>query len=484
MMGEAMYIYRKSTKIEKAYICSNQFGLIGQNYGAEFIDLSAPKYLNKPSEEVCYIDNSNSGQRQLYIHGSNRVDQLGFALSGGCVRVSNINSFIIKEIVSKQGTMPVFLDAVAFHAPKPIKVPGFDDTDLESIYNAQSVVIRKQNLLDSMSLSKTLYVQVLPQVAKSVVHRMSKIDKQNAVIDINVTIPFPESAMKYWLALDRLENYNTIPLQQRFGFTGEFYKHINRRTSDPFFKPYHTKEINDYFSRRISDTKRVLNADLNKELIENHLDTTLLSSIQINQQTLAEARFSVISDSLNPLEYYSISKERKRVLHYMVMIDSLVQTSPEVIDQFEHLTWIKKYTPFRENLPQAPYHNSIDYYDVVLMQAYIYALGEQELYKRKVKSGKLISAKGQPFQDTLFDQFGMKEALSQMDEKGLWVLFKYSNSSENTTLLKMVSVSHPKDEMLDGIRMLAEAYFSKYKWQANQYVITSEVNGETISLAD
>ncbi|NME69750.1 L,D-transpeptidase [Flammeovirga aprica] len=240
--GEAMYIYRKNTKIEKAYICSNQFGLIGQNFGSEYVDLAAPQYLKKSPEEVCYIDNSNSGKRQLYIHGSNRVDQLGFALSGGCVRISNINSFIIKEIVAKQGTMPVFLDAVPFHAPKPVKVPGFDDSDLESIYNSQSIVIRKQNLLDSASLLKKLYANVLPELANSLAYRMSKVDKQHANVDIYVTVPFPESAMKYWLTLHQSDEYEDIPLQQHFGFKGEYFKNVNRISSNPFFKAYHSKD--------------------------------------------------------------------------------------------------------------------------------------------------------------------------------------------------------------------------------------------------
>ncbi|MBD0400143.1 L,D-transpeptidase [Flammeovirga sp. EKP202] len=482
--GEAMYIFRKSTKIEKAFICSNQFGLIGQNFGSEYIDLSAPQYLQKSPEDVCYIDNSNSGKRQLYIHGSNRVDQLGFALSGGCVRVSNINSFIIKEIVAKQGTMPVFLDAVAFHEPRPVKVPGFDDSDLESIYNSQSIVLRKQNLLDSVSLLKNLYANVLPELANSLAYRMSKVEKQHANVDIYVTVPFPESAMKYWLTLHQSDEYANITFQQHFGFRGEYFKNVNRTTQNPFFKAYHSQEINDYFSNRISDTKSALHADLSKALVKYELDTVLLSSVEINDQTLTDDHFNVLTDSLEPLEYFSISNERKRVLHYMEMIDSLTQSNPEVFSNWEHLQWVKKYIPFRGNSQMVAESNGIDYNDVVLMQAYIYALGEEELYRKGVKAGELVSVKGQYFQDKLSNRHGVAEAMKMMDETGLWVLFQYSHSSENRTLMKMVSVAYPKEDMLYGMQMLAEAYYSKYKWKANQYVISSEVDGETISLAD
>ncbi|KXX72653.1 L,D-transpeptidase family protein [Flammeovirga sp. SJP92] len=482
--GEAMYIYRKSTKIEKAYICSNQFGLIGQNFGSEYVDLSAPDYLRKSPEEVCYIDNSNSGKRQLYIHGSNRVDQLGFALSGGCVRISNINSFIIKEIVAKQGTMPVFLDAVPFHEPKPVKVPGFDDTDLESIYNTQSIVIRKQNLLDSVSLLKNLYANVLPELANSLAYRMSKVDKQHANVDIYVTVPFPESAMKYWLTLHQNNENENILFQQHFGFRGEYYKNVNRTSHNPFFKAYKSEEINHYFSNRISDTKNALHADLSKALTKYELDTVLLSSVEINDQTLIDDHFNVLQDTLDPLEYFSISNERKRVLHYMEMIDSLTQSKPEVFTEWEHLEWVEKYIPFRGNMVSASEDNGVDYNDAVLMQAYIYALGEEELYKRRVKAGELVSVKGQLFQDKLWNEYGMKDTMKMMDEAGLWVLFQYSHSSENKTLMKMVSVAYPKDEMLYGMIMLAEAYYSKYKWKANQYIISSEVDGEALSLAD
>lgn len=482
--GEAMYIYRKNTKIEKAYICSNQFGLIGQNFGSEYVDLSAPKYLRKTNDEVCYIDNSNSGLRQLYIHGTNRVDQLGFALSGGCVRVSNVNSFIIKEIVFKQGTMPVFIDAVAFHAPKPVKVPGFDDTDLESLYNSQSIVIRKQNLLDSTSLNKKLYSHVLPNLAKSLAYRMSKIDHQSANIDIHITVPFPESAMKYWLVLKNIESYDNLPLQQRFGFQGEYFKNENRHNPNPFYKAYHSKEINTYFTKRILDTKEALNRDLGKALITYDLDPKeILSMIEFNDQTLTDDYFNVELDSLDPLEYFSISDERKRVLDYMELVDSMTQVYPKAFEELEHLTWVDKYIPYRGELPHHE-HSDLDYHDVVLMQAYIYALGEQELYTREVKAGKLVSIKGEPFQAKLLDEYGLEGMLTVLDEAGLWKLFQYSHSSDNKTLMKMVSVAYPKEDMLKGMRLLAEAYYSKYKWVANQYVIRSEVNGEAISMAD
>ncbi|NME69751.1 PD-(D/E)XK nuclease family protein [Flammeovirga aprica] len=166
------------------------------------------------------------------------------------------------------------------------------------------------------------------------------------------------------------------------------------------------------------------------------------------------------------------------------MIDSLTQADPEIFASWEHLEWVKKYIPFRGNSVMVSESNGIDYNDVVLMQAYIYALGEEELYNRRVKAGKLVSVKGQFFQDKLYDEYGMTEALKKMDETGLWVLFQYSHSSENRTLMKMVSVAYPKEEMLYGMKMLAEAYYSKYKWKANQYIISSEVDGETLSLAD
>lgn len=482
--GEAMYIYRKNTKIERAYICSNQFGLIGQNSGSEYVDLAAPKYLKKSPDEVCYIDNSNSGNRQLYIHGTNRVDQLGFALSGGCVRVSNVNSFIIKEIVMKQGTMPVFIDAVAYHAPKPVKVPGFDDTDLESIYNSQSIVIRKQNLLDSISLGKRLYSKVLPSLANSIAYRMSKVDNQTANVDIYVTVPFPESAMKYWLALKNMDDYSDIPLQQRFGFKGEYFENVNRIAPNPFFKAYHTKEINSYFSKRIIEATEALHSDLSIALEKYKLNPdTLLSSVQINGQTLTDDYFNIALDSIEPLEYFSISDERNRVLHYMDMIDSMTQVNPEAFENWEHLKWIDKFLYFRDNLPLKE-HRDLDYHDVVLMQAYIYALGEEELYKRDVRAGELVSVKGQPFQEKLIDKFGLEGSLALLDEAGLWKLFQYSHSSDNKTLMKMVSVAYPKEDMLNGMRMLAEAYYSKYKWVANRYVIISEVNGEAIFMAD
>ncbi|MBB6463371.1 L,D-transpeptidase [Flammeovirga kamogawensis] len=482
--GEAKYIYRKSTKEEKAYICTNQFGLIGQNFGSEFVDVAATKYLRKSPDDLSYIDNSNSGTRQLYIHGTNREDQLGFALSGGCVRVSNINSYIIKEIVMKQETMPVFLDAVALHAPKPVKVPGFDDTDLESIYNEQSIVIRRQNMLDSVSLAKHLQGVVIPKLANSIAYRMSKVENQKANVTISVSVPFPESAMKYWMTFIHSGGVNNINFQQRFGFKGEYFETEMRHNQNPFYKAYYSADINSYFKNRITEARIALNNNLTEALQKHEIDKELIQNINIQEQTMINEYFNKELEVIDPLEYFAISEERKRVLHYMGMIDTLAVEFPGKFEEWEHLTWINSYLSLRESGPDSQPKGDLDYYDALLMQSYIYALGEQELYEREVKSGRLLPIKGQEFQNKLLNQYGIDGALTLLDEAGMWRLFQYSHSSENKTLIKMVSVAYPKQEMLKGMQLLAESYFSKFKWISNQYVITSEVNGEAITLAD
>ncbi|WP_281615792.1 L,D-transpeptidase [Flammeovirga sp. SubArs3] len=485
--GEAKYIYRKSTKEEKAFICTNQFGLIGQNMGSEFVDLAGTKFLDKSQDDFAFIDNSNSGIRQLYIHGTNREDQLGFALSGGCVRVSNINSFIIKEILKKQKTMPVFLDAVALHPPKNIKVPGFDDTDLESIYNEQQIVIRKQNMLDSITLNQKLYSKVLPPLASSIAYRMSKIDKQSADITISINVPFPESAMKYWLHIQDLDDLSDIPFQQHYGFRGEYYKdQLKLSSNHPFFRNYDYSEISTYFTGRLNDTQDVLVKDLSDEIVKyQDLDTALIfKNINISQQTVIDKYFEDGIDSIRGLEFLSISDERKRVLHYMGLLDTLAMEYPSRFREWEHLTWINSFMDKREEWPGIQFEGSIDYYDAILAQAYIYALGEMELQRRDIKEGKLVPISGQEYQNYLTERLGGEGTLNLLDEAGLYALFEYSHSSENPHNIKITTVTNPKAEMLWGIHMLAESFYSKYKWISNQYVITSEVNGEAITLAD
>ncbi|ANQ51081.1 L,D-transpeptidase [Flammeovirga sp. MY04] len=484
--NEALYIYRKSTKTEKAYICSNQFGLIGQNFGAEFVDLEAIKYLRKNPDEFAFIDNSNSGIRQLYLHGTNREDQLGYELSGGCVRMSNLNSFIIKEIVKKQQTMPVFLDAAALHPPKKVNLPGFDTSDLESVYNEQSIVIRKQNMLDSMTLNNKLYTKILPPLANSIAYRMSKIEKQSADVKISINVPFPESAMKYWLHMQDTSDYSHIPFQQHFGFRGEYYKDMLKTSNThPFFKKYDYEEIKSYFTGRLDDAKGRLQEDLSRAFIKYDLDTAeMFDIVNIEEQTIIDPYFKDDNDSISGIEFLSISDERRRVMHYMGLLDTLATEFPENLENWEHLNWINAYTFLRDNEPGTQPAGEIDYYDAIMAQAYIYAMGERELYEREIKAGKLLPIKGQEFQDYLVSKYGPEGALKLMDEIGLWKLFQYSRSSENTANMKITTVSRPKEEMIWGIHRLAEAYYSKYKWISNQYVITSSVNGQAISLAD
>ncbi|OHX67805.1 L,D-transpeptidase [Flammeovirga pacifica] len=483
---EVLYIYRKSTKTEKAFICSNQFGLIGQNIGSEYVDLEATKYLRKNPDEFSFIDNSNSGVRQLYLHGTNREDQLGYELSGGCVRMSNINSFIIKEIVKKQKTLPVFLDASALHPPIKINLPGFDNTDLESIYNEQSIVIRTQNLLDSMTLNNKLYTKVLPPLANSIAYRMSKIENQSADVKISINVPFPESAMKYWLHMQDTSNYDHIPFQQHFGFKGEYYKDVLKRGQEhPFFRNYQYNELKTYFTGRLDDAKLRLEKDLTNAFSKYDIDTTgFYSMINIEEQTVIDPYFNDNNDSISGIEFLSISDERRRVMHYMGLLDTLASDYPENLDQWDHLNWLNAYTSLSNELPGSLPSGEIDYYDAILAQAYIYALGERELYEREIKAGKLLPVKGQNFQEHLVSKLGPEGALALMDEIGLWKLFQYSRSSENTSNMKITTVSRPKEEMIWGIHRLAEAYYSKYKWISNQYVLTSSVNGQAITMND
>ncbi|OHX67841.1 hypothetical protein NH26_16605 [Flammeovirga pacifica] len=482
--GEVKYLYRKSTKLERAFITSNQFGLIGKNQGTEYVDLSAKDYLRNHREDLNYINNSNSSKRLIYIHGTNREDQLGYELSGGCIRVSNIFSFLFKEILESQETIDVFLDAAALHEAHPIDIPGFDPMDLESIYRIQTVQLNKWNLMDSMKLNKKLFQHILPRVSHQLAHKMTKVKNGQVKVSITMTVPFPESAMKYWIPIMHHDLHESKAIfQNRFGLKGQYVNSLKESMHSSFYGAYSPQFLDTYYKNRMKEFHRVLTGTLAYSMKQKNLSVDSLQTIvEISEQDYSNHYFKEKTNS-ELFNFYSISEERKRVLHYMEVLDSVVVHHPEMIDELKHLSWLKEFIQQREH---GIFENSDvpDYYDAVLVQAYLYALGEEELYNIQLRLHENSPMKESKIEGDLLTQYGLSKTLDILDKQGLWYLFEFSRSSDNYIKMGMESAHQPKRDMMRGILLLAESYYSQYKWQSNTYLITTEVDGDYAVLSD
>ncbi|ANQ51182.2 L,D-transpeptidase family protein [Flammeovirga sp. MY04] len=482
--GEVKYLYRKSTKIERAFITSNQFGLIGKNDGNEYIDLSARDYLRNHRENLNYIDNSNSSKRLIYIHGTNREDQLGYELSGGCIRVSNIFSFLFKEVLESQQSIDVFLDAAALYEPQPIDIPGFDPMDLESIYRIQTIQLNRWNLMDSMKLNKRLFQHILPKVSHQLADKMTKVKDSQVKVSITMTVPFPESAMKYWIPIMQNDLHESKAIfQNRFGLKGQYVNSLKESMHSSFYGAYSPEFLDIYFQSRMQEFRRVLTGTLAYSMKQKEMDTDSLENIlEITEQEYTDHYFTEKTKS-ELFKFYSISDERKRVLHYMEVLDSVIVHHPEMIEELEHLSWMKEFVNQREH---GIFENSDvpDYYDALLVQSYLYALGEEELYHIQLRLHENSSMNESKIEGDLLSKYGLSKTLNILDEQGLWYLFEFSRSSENYIKMGMESAHQPKRDMMRGILLLAESYYSQFKWQSNTYMITTEVDGDYAVLSD
>ncbi|PWJ41824.1 L,D-transpeptidase [Sediminitomix flava] len=498
MMGGALDIYRKIEKREwldvskslkynpdekeKAYIVSNQFGLIGQNDGKKHIPIEAPKYLYNKDTSVYYINNSNSGLRQLYIHGTNRVEQLGFALSGGCVRVSSIFSYLLSEIISVQNTLPVFIDAVAFHSPRSRhRTPTFVANDLEDTY---SFSFSFSFMYDSMfceegtpNFKKNLEHQLIQPLTKGFINDRNI----NAKLKIASALPLPETAMKDWyFQKDEIENLEHKTFRYNFDLDGKYIGNkfnVKSKNSSQFISQ---NESIDIISKRVETTKKYILHRLEEELSKFEINVEdLTSQIEIDFIPLKENQNQSESDSVGL--GFCLSTERERVLYYLEYLDGLHQSKPFKILNRKDLKWLTPYLTQEGNLEsinseEGKKSEPMNIEDGFLAQAYIYAIGEMELRKRGVADGFLKNKNDETGYQNYKSTFDDDELMIKLDQLGQAELLRFSTSYESNIYGNLTPHMKQYGTWTLGIILTSEEYFSQYKKDSNKLHIISEIS--------
>ena len=471
-LSEARYLHRVSTKKEKAYICSNQFALKGQNIGDEFLPLNAVKDLFKGDSTVSWINNQNSAERHLYIHGTNRVEQLGMNLSGGCVRISNIFSFIFKRIFEEQDRMvPVFIDYVKFKEGKEDTMENFEEL-LEDLEEHEKVleplrVISQTHFLNNLDIRSKVEDKVIREIVN-----VFKTGPDNVVkVKISASLPFPETAMREWLFVkDSLELLSLKPYRYNYDLFGNYRK--SEKVADPALKKPITMDV----------AKEIVNARMNftKTYIEKRL-ITLLKKHEIDYEDIEHnIQYELMPYKMKDAQGrqvfvgFDLSEKRRKVLEHVEYLDSLAKYASYIFIDNEELGWINSYIDnrlqiFPRTVGGKVYEDMVSYEDALLAQAYIYTIGEMALRKLAVYEGKILDEDDPKFYELykkddesfyhLIDAFGAKE------------LMKYSRDPHVKSDAALSGVLKQNNQRILGIIKISEKYLSSFKAETNVLMV-------------
>ena len=479
-LSEARYLHRVSTKKEKAYICSNQFALKGQNSGDEFLPLNAMADLFKGDSTISWINNENSAERHLYIHGTNRVEQLGMNLSGGCVRISNIFSFIFSQIFRAQDNIiPVFIDYIKFKEGKEGPMENIEEL-LEDLEEHEKVfeslrVISQTHFLNNLDIRSKVEDKVIREIVD-----IFKTGPDNKVkVKISASLPLPETAMREWLFVkDSLELLALKPYRYNYDLYGNYRR--SDKVADPALKKPITVEV----------AKEIVNARMNftKTYITKRL-TTLLKKHEIEYEDIEhnieyELAPYKMKDQRGKAVFvgFDLSDTRRKVLKHVEYLDSLAQYASYIFIENEELSWINSYIDnkvqvFPRTVGGRVYEDVVSYEDALLAQAYIYTIGEMALRRLAVYEGKILDEDDPKFYDLyrkddvsfhhLIDIFGAKE------------LLKYSRDPHVKSDAALSGVLKQNNQRILGIIKISEKYLSNFKAETNvlmveQLLISSE----------
>ncbi|UZR95512.1 L,D-transpeptidase [Chondrinema litorale] len=467
-LSEAKYLHRVSTKKEKAYICSNQFALKGQNIGDEILPLKAVDDLYKGDTVAAKVNNSNSAERHLYVHGTNRVDQLGMNLSGGCVRVSNIFSFILQKVFYAQHEkIPVFIDYVKFKEGKDENPEDFehlleDLEDHEAVFESYRV-ISQVHFLNSIDIRNKIEDKVIREIVK-----IFKTGPDNVVkVKIAASLPFPETAMRDWLMVkDSLELLCLKPYRYNYDLFG------NYRNSEDVVDPALKKSITvdkarEIVQARMNFTQQYIIKRLAVELKKHEIDyKDIEHNIQFELNPYKMKDFS----GKEVFVGFDISDMRRKILRHVEYLDSLAKYASFTFIENEDLGWINSYIDskvqiFPRYVGGKTYEDVVTYEDALLAQAYIYTIGEMALRKLAVYEGKILDEEDPEFYNIyrkdnykfhqLIDSFGSKE------------LLKYSRDPHIKGTGTLSGELKQNNQRILGIIRVSEKYLSGFKGETN-----------------
>ncbi|GAA4821615.1 hypothetical protein GCM10023331_02440 [Algivirga pacifica] len=457
-IGITKWLRLVNTRKEKAYMLSNQLALEGQNDGKEYVPLSAPEYYFINDSSVHYLDNTNSLERQLYIHGTNREEQLGGAFSGGCVRIDNIFSYVLKEIIIRQKVIPVFIDAIPYYSvvASNHKVANRSEAVKMLKFNKDNYFLygqihhRKTTLVKSQRLSRT--------ITQPIIKILTVEPNARIYLRLSSSMPIPEKALFDLIEQDdSMQIFTDVPYQNTFDLRQVHY----RNSKDPAVENKITIEEGiQEIGARLKEAKEFLLQDI----LKNHPDSTLTvedlsDNIMID---ISQAEIAWNEEVQDPLEYLTLNTPRKLVLRYYNQLLKLMKDNPNAFFERKELQWLSPFA-FEEQIHQegAVFYKK----DGLMVQAYLYALGECLLRKDALKRKNIASFE----EEGLFYQFMPKEEslrLKHFDEHGFKELLLYSMTESKTGAYIVGERKDIKNTMYNML-LLSEEYFSRFKQLEN-----------------
>lgn len=464
------WLKKVDTSQERAHIISNQFNLVGQNNGREFVPLEAPRFFHLKDSAAYYVDNLNSGLRQIYIHATNRVDQLGFALSGGCVRVSSLFSFVFKEVIQRQGRVPVFIDAIPFTSPRRNnRSPRFMKQDTEETVSFNKLSVFSYHRIYNDSADAMVQNNLSEIIVKPVINMIMTDDKVSITLKVGASMPLPEPALRDWLKFRHDFAYlKGRKYKNNFDLSGNYYGSSLVRDQG-VLKKHSVEEADQLNKERVASASAWLRKQLIASLERFELDFKRFSSqIRIEEVPIG------LQDGRQQYISFSLSPERSKITQYLSYLDSLAQHEPDKYNRNE-LQWISSYL----TQPSQEFSNSVgtlirvDYIDAILAQSYLYAIGELCLRRTLVHDGKIKNMRDdEGF--TRIAQPGTDLYYEKIDRLGRQELYTFSVNSTKIGS-RLTDKVKTNNERIYGIIMFSEEYMSRYKKSENRLYITTEI---------
>jgi len=471
-LGVAKWLYRHNTKLEKAYILSNQLALKGLNEANDSIPLTALRDYSDLDSSYAFIDNRNSAKRHIYIHGTNRLDQLGLPLSGGCVRVSNCVSYILGNMLQVQQEIPVFIDYVKFregsnHTEIDTETFFSDLEDFEQVEEAYSGLLQ-------YDFTRTANIKnKLDRLIERAGNELVANPKSNIRIYLETSMPLPEKALRDWLNYkDSLPALNQKVYSHYFDLNGRYFN-TEAAHDSALHVGISKTNLDTLINHRLNFAERYIRYALEMRLKSREMGKKQLEKrVSFNRAFATDSTYQAIGYSLDP--------ERKRVIYFLEMIDSLASNHPRYFQSVPIFQWISSYVDqprqaFGRAAGGRDYLDVVTYSEALLAQAYLMAIGEKKMQRLAVWNGEIPDSEDRAF----YEIYDIQDPglWLQLDEKGIQEIFKFSRSDRSRIDAKfLIGSLKQNNQRILGILTVAEEYYSQYKKNANKLVVKYTVN--------
>jgi hypothetical protein len=393
---------------------------------------------------------------------------------------------LLAYVFKQQGDIPVFIDYVKFKDGQDVPPSDLDEI-LSDLETAEMVAESYNGLMQVNFAGTPIRAKIDERIINQIVGKLrTSPGEAQVTIHIEASIPFPESAMRDWIYFrDSLRQFHDHLYRYTYDQKGNHF--ATAQAHDPSLdRPITLAEADKILDARIEAAKQYIlqqieakcqAAELNFKYIKKNISIESAKPTAINAKGEAEA-FA-----------FAISKGQQSVLGYYTFLDSLAKANPQAFQDREELRWIvgflaKKQQIFERNLGGKNFLDVVTYEDALLAQAYLYALGEQDLRQLAYVEGKIGDVNND---EEFFERYNIRqvETLKKLDFHGNKLLYRHSRSDQSRLPSKfLVGELKQSNQRILGIIQVSEEYFSKFKAETNQIVVRQSVEQtESIMLA-